>query len=241
MVIGKSRRDNGFTLVELLVVIGIIAVLIGMLLPALSKVQQQGKWIKCQSNLRTVGQYLLMYGNQNRGTIYPRGWGAGTFPPDNCWPKYVFGVWNPAVMLCPTDADPKSPLVIQGNSVVDEGSPGWEHSYILNDHLGEMGFKFGSKPPRGLSSSDIVLMGEKTTDAPDFYMNTVKQGTSETTDYSLGKVDLYKHSLKLGSNYLYLDLHVGTFRDVNKNDPKKLKAFADPWDFTPDGPVASAG
>src|SRR5581483_3755407 len=165
MVSRKSRRQNGFTLVELLVVIGIIAVLIGMLLPALSKVQQQSKWIKCQSNLRTCGQYLLMYGNQNKGIIYPRGWGAGTIPPDNCWPKYVFGVWNPPVMLCPTE-EPMSPLVMAGNAVVDAGTPNWEHTYILNDHLGEVGFKFGSKPPRGLSTSDIVLMGEKVTDQP---------------------------------------------------------------------------
>src|SRR3954471_19075427 len=147
MTVGKSRRREGFTLVDLLVVIGIIAVLIGMLLPALSKVQQQSKWLKCQSNLRTIGQMLMMYGNQNRGTIYPRGWGAGTNPVTNCWPAYVFGVWNPPVMLCPADAS--------------DPPPSWEHSYILNDHLGENGMKFGSKPPRGLSSADIVLMGEK--------------------------------------------------------------------------------
>ena len=226
MLMGKSRRSNGFTLVELLVVIGVIAVLIGMLLPALSKAQQQSKWIKCQSNLRTIGQYLLMYGNQNRGVIYPRGWGAGTIPPDNCWPKYVFGKWNPPVMLCPSDAE-LNPLVVQGNTIAFPGEPQWEHSYILNDHIGENGVKFGSRPPRGLSSADIVLMGEKVTDQPDFYMNQVKEANGQvTTDYGMGKIELYRHGLRLGSNYLYLDMHVGTFKRLGQ-----LQYASDPWQF----------
>src|SRR5438874_5408757 len=175
MLIGKSRRREGFTLVELLVVIGIIAVLIGMLLPALSKAQQQAKWIKCQSNLRTVGQYLQMYGNQWRGYCYPPGLGAGS-PPNLRWPVHVFkpAAYNPPVMLCPSD-DP---------------NPMDEHSYILNDHIFEHGLKFGSRPPRGLSSSDIVLMGEKTTSEPDYYMNENGTGPS---DFQVGKVELYRH------------------------------------------------
>src|SRR5438552_10103617 len=66
-----KRPRQGFTLVELLVVIGIIAVLIAMLLPALNRVRQQSASTQCQSNLRQCGQILFMYANENHGYLPP--------------------------------------------------------------------------------------------------------------------------------------------------------------------------
>jgi prepilin-type N-terminal cleavage/methylation domain-containing protein/prepilin-type processing-associated H-X9-DG protein len=72
------RSKNGFTLVELLVVIGIIAVLVAMLLPALTAAQRQAKTVQCLSNLRQIGQGFAMYAAQQNGWLCPAWISNGT-------------------------------------------------------------------------------------------------------------------------------------------------------------------
>jgi prepilin-type N-terminal cleavage/methylation domain-containing protein len=69
------RPARGFTLVELLVVIGIIALLISILLPSLAKAREQGQRLKCLSNIRSLQMAVTMYANENRQCLPAVNWG----------------------------------------------------------------------------------------------------------------------------------------------------------------------
>lgn len=248
----RPWRRAAFTLIELIVVIGIIAVLVGLLLPALSRARQQANSVVCRSNLRQLGIVLQMYANDNRGWLYPVGpAGAGgkpttfgtNYPPHLRWPMRVsaFGLkmpdalpydpalydpgtydphtfpvqrFTPAILLCPSDREPLE-----------------AHTYLLNKHLADHHIRVSSSDFGGLSSSQVVVGGEKRTQMRDYYM---ERGDNHGEFDRV--VEMYKHGLRLGSNYLYHDGHVETLA------PREALPGLDPWDVPieiPPGPATN--
>jgi prepilin-type N-terminal cleavage/methylation domain-containing protein len=200
-----TRR--AFTLVELLVVIGIIALLVAILMPSLSKARKQADTVKCMSNMRQVGLALVQYANTNRGILFPKGLGAG-LPRERRWPMAVFtpAEWNPPILTCPSDFEPVE-----------------EHSYVLNDYLSDYHVRYHNTNVNGLNPSQIIVMGEKVSSENHYYMDP------EMGDY-MQIVEFWRHGLRLGSNYLYMDMHVETTPEL------KAKFGIDPWAVAADQP-----
>jgi prepilin-type processing-associated H-X9-DG protein/prepilin-type N-terminal cleavage/methylation domain-containing protein len=117
----QPKRQHAFTLVELLVVIGIIAVLIGVLLPALNKARQASRTAACLSNLRQMGNAWTMYLNDSKGRLPDSVWHnapansnmGGNDLNEFIWNNFWFGLLakyrvTSSQLLCPEAQDPVS-------------------------------------------------------------------------------------------------------------------------------------
>src|SRR5882724_3579772 len=106
----QHRPVRGFTLIELLVVIAIIAILAGLLLPALAKAKEAGRKANCLSNLHQMGFGLLIYADDNNGYI-PRATSGTTGPiwyemiTPNIGGRSTNDFVRARVLLCPSYPD----------------------------------------------------------------------------------------------------------------------------------------
>jgi len=102
----RVSKRSGFTLVELLVVIGLIALLIGILLPVLAGVQARGRDVQCKSNIRQSLQLVLAYASENGGRLplayywAPCGTTLEGWGPPNTPPNKQVTIWSILSSMC---------------------------------------------------------------------------------------------------------------------------------------------
>ena len=145
------KEKENFTLIELLVVIAIIAILAGILMPALSSALQKGKIIQCTSNQKFIALALNMYASDNK-EFYPSAQWTGDQPWRYWWrailmcgylgktfksmdQTYDISKRGKTVLICPEDSDPASGGT--GDAATDY------RSYGLNGSITDSGTGYG--------------------------------------------------------------------------------------------------
>jgi len=150
-LVRREDSRGAFTLIELLVVIAIIAILAGMLLPALARAKETAKRIACTSNLKQLSLAAMMYADENEGKYPSKAGGAH-------WPGLMYdGFKDLKVLVCPSDMMPRT---FGGSHIADKA----DRSFIFNgfnDYFKGAPMTGGVPEAAIADPSDTVMFGEK--------------------------------------------------------------------------------
>jgi prepilin-type N-terminal cleavage/methylation domain-containing protein/prepilin-type processing-associated H-X9-DG protein len=236
----KFKTRKGFTLIELLVVIAIIAILAGMLLPALSRAKETARRISCNNNERQLGLSFQMAVDENAGFI--------PMPSvSNRWTTLMFpGYRNVKILKCPTDVEEPFSFGMTDPNSADKPGDLAPRSYMMNAWDDYFRYTDGTriegvelKETMITLPSDTIVFGEKEGGSPDespaerqkhghFYMNFFSNDDVSQLNQNRHSTGIAK-SRTGGSNYNFADGSVRYVKFGKTFDPINLWAVKPEW------------
>jgi prepilin-type N-terminal cleavage/methylation domain-containing protein/prepilin-type processing-associated H-X9-DG protein len=235
----KRRQDSGsrywaqgFTLVELLVVISIIGLLMGLSVPVLSRARENARRTKCLSNVRQLRIALQLYADSHDGRVPPRDYEGGAVWVDRLEPYYL----NRKLLRCPTDKRGTDQSYLM-NGFIDY--------FVMNSFSGNWdeffgAYKTGGFPGLRLSNipkpAETITIGEKRADSDDdSYMDIwpPQYGSDHLTEVAHGKHRASGNERSGGSNYAFADGSARFLRYGAAFSPKNLWAVTDQFRNAP--------
>lgn len=209
---GAITMAAAFTLIELLVVIAIIAILAGMLLPAMARAKEKAESMTCLNHLHQLGLSMVLYAQDNNGLFPSR-------TDVNRWPTQLRKYYNNLqIIQCSVDLKQRKPrprpnaLTVQPDNAI--------RSFIINgwnDYFHSVGITTTDRmanrsiPDTAIRiPSDTIVLGEKLSNSDHFYMDLLEGGGNH-----VDQIERSRHMVKRsrtdqkitsgGSNYTFAD------------------------------------